>query len=155
MQGSWGKDVIDCCWDEDGNVCAELPPLQPGLHHYNFLINGSQVIIANKFPFSHQLCSVLWFESSASVLLLWKLQSDEGETTASVIPHFKFANKKNQKKSSLGVQRGKYWLRLQAALPRWHLFTKIHCSVLFWSEGKLQSVAVTIFYGYKQVQGCS
>ena len=59
MQGSWGKDVIDCCWDEDGNVCAELPPLQPGLQHYNFLINGSQVIIANKFPFLHQLCSVL------------------------------------------------------------------------------------------------
>ena len=45
MRGSWGEEVIECRWDEEeGKLCADLPSLSPGVYHYNFLINGSQVI---------------------------------------------------------------------------------------------------------------
>ena len=60
MRGSWGEELVECRWDDDegGNLCADLPPLSPGVYHYNFLINGSQVKHTLTFWFS--LCGMFF-----------------------------------------------------------------------------------------------
>jgi len=45
--GNWSetvKNVIDCQFDENGNLCASLPELPAGNYEYMFLINGSQFV---------------------------------------------------------------------------------------------------------------
>merc|ERR1719357_1417819 len=49
IRGSWGEEEVECTLNVDGTLVAQLPPLDPGIYHYHFMINGQQFCDKSRF----------------------------------------------------------------------------------------------------------
>merc|ERR1719357_2344989 len=77
IRGSWGEQEVGCALNVDGTLVAQLPPLDPGIYHYHFMINGQQFCDKSRFyqQYLFGCYHLLQLTSSGIVNPLFKLET--------------------------------------------------------------------------------